>query len=224
MRYIAREFYYALIMLFHRIKNRRLIVGFRAKATRDSVFEGHNKLSHHSFFSGYLGYASYIGAYSIVSGKIGKYCSIADNVIFLTYTHPTTQFVSTHPAFYSLKRQSGFSYATEQLFDEEPKIAGTNESIIVGNDVYIGYGATIIGPVTIGDGAVIAANAVVTSDVEPYSIVGGVPARKIRSRFSEEEKAFLLSFAWWDRSGNWLREHVLEFQDINRFMDCNNVK
>jgi len=206
-------------MIVQKIRKSHLIIGFRAKATWNSQFEGYNKLGHHSFFSGHMGYASYIGAYSIVSGTIGRYCSIADNVIFLTYTHPTSKFVSTHPAFYSLKKQSGFTYATEQLFDEEPTLPNSDESIIVGNDVYIGYGATIIGPVIIGDGAVIAANAVVTSNVEPYSIVAGVPARKIKARFSDDEKNFLQKLAWWNKPRDWIKEHSSEFEDINIFMN-----
>ena len=70
--------------------------------------------------------------------------------------------------------------------------------IVVGNDVWIGYEAVIMAGVHIGDGAVIAARAVVTKDVPPYTIVGGTPAREIRKRFDEETIARLLELQWWD--------------------------
>lgn len=70
--------------------------------------------------------------------------------------------------------------------------------IVIGNDVWIGYNATILAGVTIGHGAIIAANATVTKDVEPYSIVGGNPAQLIRKRFSNETIEKLLAIAWWD--------------------------
>lgn len=171
-------------MIRQRISNRTLIMNFRAKATSNSRFEGCNKIDHHAWFSGEAGFATYIGANSVVEGKLGKFCSIAANVTFLTYTHPVKKYIATHPCFYSLKKQSGFTYAEKQIFDEKPVGVG-NYSIEVGNDVYIGYGATIIGPCKLGNGAVIASGAVVTCDVPDYAIVGGIPAKIIRYRFSE---------------------------------------
>ena len=76
--------------------------------------------------------------------------------------------------------------------------------IIIGNDVWIGYEAVIMSGVTIGDGAIIGARSVVTKDIPPYTIVGGVPARQIRRRFSEETIAALLELKWW----NWTREKI----------------
>ena len=216
MRYFLRELVYGMIMIIHRVRNKKLMVQFRAKASLMSQFEGYNKLSHHSFFSGELGFASYIGAYSVVKGKIGRYCSIAENVMFLTLTHPVHEFVSTHPCFYSMKRQSGFTYANDQLFDEQPLLENSNYSIEVGNDVYIGYGATIIGPCRIGDGAVIAAGAVVTRDVPPYAIVGGVPAKMIRYRFSEDQIKYLMVLKWWDKPTEWIQRHASDFISVDK--------
>ena len=218
MKYIIREIAYQLIMIYHRIRSNHLRTGFRAKADKNSIFEGYNKLSHHSYFSGQMGYASYIGANSVVLGKIGRFCSIAENVHFLTLTHPTQDFVSTHPCFYSLKEQSGFTFVQKQLFNEEPKLADDKFSIIVGNDVYIGFGAIIIGPCRIGDGAIIAAGAVVTKDVKPYEIVGGVPASKIRLRFSEDKIASLLQLKWWDRDLAWLKNHASKFDSVDKLI------
>lgn len=218
MRYILREFAYAIIMIMHKIKNPHLIIGFRAKAERHAKFEGYNKLSHHSYFAGEIGYASYIGANSVVIGRVGRYCSIAENVHFLTFTHPTRGFVSTHPCFYSLKNQSGFSFAQKQLFQEEPHLDGDKYSIVIGNDVYIGFGVTIVGPCRIGDGAVIAAGAVVTKDVEPYAIVGGVPAKTIKYRAEREEIEKLLDIKWWDKDIDWIKRHSSEFESMDEFL------
>ena len=221
MRYILREIYYWIVGCFFVLKGKHLKLQFRAKIAPGSVTEGYNKLSHHSYFSGELGYASYIGEYSVVVGKIGRFCSIAGNVRFLTHTHPVTTFVSSHPAFYSLKAQSGFSFVAEQKFTETPLFDGKH-SIIVGNDVYIGNGATIIGPVSIGDGAVIAANATVTKDVPPYTIVGGVPAHIIRKRFNDDEIEYLKKIEWWNKDLNWIKEHADKFIDISEFMKIGN--
>lgn len=218
MRYIFREIIYGIIGVLYRMKNRHLKVQFRAKIAPRSKFEGFNKLSHHSYFSGELGYGSYVGEYSVVSGKIGRYCSIAGNVRFLTLTHPVTDFVSSHPCFYSTKKQSGFSYVSKQKFNESPLLHDSRYSVVVGNDVYIGNGATIIGPVSIGDGAVIAANATVTCDVAPYTIVAGVPARVIKKRFSDSEIDFLQDLKWWNKDTEWILYRIDKFSNIKEFV------
>ena len=78
--------------------------------------------------------------------------------------------------------------------------------IVIGNDVWIGYEAVILAGVTIGDGAIIGCRAVVTKDVPPYTIVGGVPAKPIKKRFSEEAISYLLEIQWW----NWSKEKILQ--------------
>ncbi|MBS5843758.1 MAG: CatB-related O-acetyltransferase [Clostridiales bacterium] len=219
MKRIMREIAYSLIMARHKMKNRDLIVQYRAKATKDTEFEGRNKLSHDSFFSGRLGYASYIGANSVVIGNIGRYCSISEKVQFLTLTHPVQDFVSTHPCFYSLKKQNGFTFVDKQLFDEEPHLPNSKYSIEVGNDVYIGYGVTVIGPCRIGDGSIIASGAVVTKDVEPYTVVGGVPARELRKRFTDEQIKCLQRIKWWEKDFNWLTNNARYFNSIDSFLE-----
>lgn len=216
MKYIIREIMYSLILMFYKIKYRHLIVGFRAKIAYGSQFEGYNKISHHAYFSGKMGYSTYIGEYSNVIGKIGRYCSIGGNVVFLCSTHPVEKYVSTAPCFYSTLKQNGFSYINKQKFNEFPKYKNSEFPIIVGNDVYIGYGARIIAPLRIGDGAVIAANSVVTHDVEPFTIVGGSPAKVIKKRFADEDIAFLNKINWWDKDPEWLRKHADLFEDIDK--------
>ncbi len=216
MNYLVRSCAYSLIMISHKIKHKDVIFEYGSKAPLGTVFEGRNKLAHHSFFSGELGFASYVGANSVVTGKIGRFCSIAEGVTFLTKTHPIQDYVSTHPAFYSLKKQSGFTYVDKQAFDEDPTLEDSKYSIEVGNDVYIGYGVTVIGPCRIGNSAVIAAGAVVTGDIPAYTIVGGVPAKIIRKRFSDEEINFLTELEWWNKPKEWLKEHAKGFCSVDQ--------
>ena len=84
----------------------------------------------------------------------------------------------------------------------------------IGNDCWIGEGAFLVGGIHIGDGAVVLARAVVTHDVEPYAIVGGVPARVIGYRYDKETIKFLLHRKWWDESEDWLRENWKLLTDI----------
>ncbi len=91
----------------------------------------------------------------------------------------------------------------------------------IGHDVWIGHGAVVMPGVTVGTGAIIGAGAVVTKDVEPYTIVAGVPARVIRRRVSEATEAKLMAIAWWDWSHDTLRERLAEFRalDADAFAD-----
>jgi len=84
--------------------------------------------------------------------------------------------------------------------------------IVIGNDVWIGYEAVVMAGVTIGDGAIIGARAVVTKDVPPYTIVGGVPARKIRRRFSDNVIARLLELKWWDWPAEQIQRNIKNIQ------------
>ena len=124
--------------------------------------------------------------------KIGKFCSIACGAKFL--------FTSGNHAMQSLS-----TYTFPIFFEEwglDPKdirSAWDNKGdIVIGNDVWIGYEAVILSGVKIGDGAIIGARAVVTKDVEPYTIVGGVPAKPIRKRFDDETIKALEALRWWD--------------------------
>jgi len=131
---------------------------------------------------------------------IGKFCSIACGAKFL--------FNSANHALGSLS-----TYPFPIFFEEWglpvediPAAWDNRGDIVVGSDVWIGYEAVILSGVTIGDGAVIGTRAVVTRDVPPYTIVGGVPARPIRKRFDEETIARLLELRWWD----WPEERIAQ--------------
>jgi acetyltransferase-like isoleucine patch superfamily enzyme len=131
--------------------------------------------------------------------RIGSFCSIADKVeIFLGGNHKTDWF-TTYP--FGHINQTTFSFSNS----EHP---GTNGDVIIGNDVWIGYGASIMSGVKIGHGAVIAAKAHVTKDVEPYTIVGGNPAREIRKRFSPEIISILLQLKWWDWEDSKIQKYL----------------
>lgn len=150
---------------------------------------------------------------------IGKFCSIANNVRIVAGNHPIKKFVSTHPAFYSKMMEERFGYVHEQLYNEFKFVDIKRKKFVdIGNDVWIGAGVTIMEGIRIGDGVVIAANAVVTKDVKPYEIVGGIPAKHIKNRFTEDEVLFLKEFKWWNRDVKWIKENALAFSDIERFM------
>ncbi len=105
--------------------------------------------------------------------------------------HPL-DWLSTHPAFYSTRSQAGLSFVDENLYDE------LSARTVVGSDVWIGARSLIMGGVEVGDGAIVAAGAVVTRSVPPYAVVRGVPATVARFRFTPEVIEELLDFRWWD--------------------------
>ena len=122
---------------------------------------------------------------------IGKFCSLACGAKFL--------FNSANHALSSLSTYTFPIFYDEWEQDVDPTRAWDNKGdIIIGNDVWIGYEAAIMAGVTIGDGAIIGARALVTKDVPPYAIVGGVPAKLIRMRFADTVIADLLALKWWD--------------------------
>ncbi len=122
--------------------------------------------------------------------KIGKFCSIASGVSVILGNH-RTDIVTTYP-FSSLR--SRWPGIRRNFIDDH----STKGNVTIGNDVWIGRSATILSGVTIGDGAVIATNSLVNKDVEPYSIVGGAPAKHIKFRHSPEIISELLRIKWWD--------------------------
>lgn len=187
---------------------------------RVSRFEGYNRIGENSSFHGKMGYCSYIGKNCHLHATVGKYCCISDRVRTVSGTHPSHTFVSVHPAFYSTKKQCGCTYVNDDCFDEilRDPVAGRT-TVYIGNDVWIGCDVTLIGGIQIGDGAIIAAGAVVTHNVEPYTVVGGVPAKPIRKRFAQEQIQYLQKFRWWDREIPWLEKHHGDFQNIESFIE-----
>lgn len=190
---------------------------------KKSIFEGANKVYYGGRFSGEIGYGSYIGMNTVLTAaKIGRFCSIAPNVSNLYGTHPTGKpFATTSPMFYSLMKQNGETFAKKQYFEEFLYVDSEKKhSLIIGNDVWVGEGALFVGAITVGDGCIISSRAVVTKDVPPYAIVGGVPAKVIRYRYDEDTIKFLLTIKWWEKDVEWLRENAELMCDIEKLKEA----
>lgn len=146
--------------------------------------------------------------------KIGKFCCLASNCKFIMSgaQHHLNSF-TTYPLFWNLLSNP----EVKSYFDIIPNKKYYHKEYgdtIIGNDVWIGYDALIMPGITIGDGAVIGTRAVVTKDVEPYTIVAGNPAKIIRKRFDDKTIAKLLEIEWW----NWEIEKIME--NYNAIMNC----
>lgn len=144
---------------------------------------------------------------------IGKFCMIASDVKFIMNgANHLTNAITSYPF-------AIFGKDWENAMDG--KSYPNKGDINIGNDVWIGYNATIMSGVTIGDGAIIATNSTVVRDVEPYSIVGGNPAIEIKKRFSEDKIAKLLKLKWWDWEIEKITKHVqnLTGNDIDMIIE-----
>jgi acetyltransferase-like isoleucine patch superfamily enzyme len=152
-------------------------------------FTGQNAVPDGCNFSGKIkiGYATTLGVNNFIHGNIsiGKYCQFGADVAIHTTNHPI-HYLS--------------SYINKNLFSGELKKLKENKETFIGNDVWIGHNALIIGGVTIGNGAIIAAGTVVTKNVEPYSIVAGVPSKVLKKRFTNEVIQEIEKLEWWHKT------------------------
>ncbi|MCC0031435.1 MAG: CatB-related O-acetyltransferase [Brucellaceae bacterium] len=163
-------------------------------------FEEKNVLYHYDFYGDRL--------------RIGKFVAIAHGATFIMNgaNHLMTGF-STYPF-------DIFGQGWEKDFDQTAYVAASRGDTVVGNDVWIGREARIMPGVTIGDGAVIGAHSVVASDIPPYAIAVGNPARVVRRRFDDETVAALLDIAWW----NWPAERIARNLGAIRGADLDMLK
>ena len=138
---------------------------------------------------------------------IGKFCMIASDVTFIMNgANHLTNSITSYP----------FAIFGHDWSDAmEGKSYPTKGDTVIGNDVWIGYNSTIMPGVKIGDGAIIATNSTVTKDVEPYTVVGGNPAKEIRKRFTENEINKLLKIRWWNWSIEKITKNVKKLTDNN---------
>lgn len=152
---------------------------------------------------------SKVGSYSYISRRsnlmmvtLGRYCSIGPDCLINAGNHPLN-LLGTSPVFYAMTNKIGLCIDKREYVDFK--------EVQIGSDVWIGTRAIVMGGVTIGHGAVIAAGAVVTKDVPPYAVVGGVPAKIIKMRFTDVTIAMLLDSEWWEFSHQELkRKKILE--------------
>lgn len=162
-------------------------VATAVKGMRNVRMEGEVKIPEFCNFGGdiKIGRRSTLGIHNFIHGnvEIGKYCQIGAYVGIHTNNHPITHLTT---------------YINSSLFNGELGKLKSSGRILIGNDVWIGHNAILIGTINVGHGAIIAAGSVVTSDVPPYAIVAGVPAKLIRYRFQQSMIDDLLELKWWD--------------------------
>jgi len=170
------------------IRKNVLYSGF-SRGIQNVKLQGKNAIPDRCNFSGTIeiGYATTLGYNNFLHGDItiGKYCQLGADVAIHTTNHPST--------YLSI-------YINNNLFQGELRKLKEIKITKIGNDVWIGHNAIIVGNVTIGNGAIIAAGAVVAKNVEPYTIVAGVPAKKIKMRFSKNIIKEIEELKWWDKS------------------------
>ena len=187
------------IYLKHVITNPNITVGdftmYNDFVNDPTLFEKNNVLYHYPINDDKL--------------QIGKFCSIACGAKFLfNSANHTLSSLSTYP----------FPLFFEEWGLEKKDVTNAWDNkgdIVIGNDVWIGYEAVVLAGVTIGDGAIIGTRAVVTKDVPPYTIVGGVPAKPIKKRFSEETISALLEIQWWNWSEKRIAKNIGAIQSGN---------
>lgn len=168
------------------VKDTVKLSGF-SRGLQNVTFEGKNAVPDRCNFSGkiHIGYATTLGCNNLLGGNItiGKYCQLGVDVAIHATNHPIHHLTT---------------YINSNLFDGELKQFKEENTISIGHDVWVGHNVIIVGNVTIGNGAILAAGSVVTKDVEPYTIVAGVPARPIKKRFTEKIISEIEELQWWD--------------------------
>jgi acetyltransferase-like isoleucine patch superfamily enzyme len=168
------------------VREKVKLSGF-SRGLQNVTFEGKNAVPDRCNFSGtiHIGYATTLGYNNLLGGNItiGKYCQLGVDVAIHATNHPI-HYLTT--------------YINSNLFNGELKQFKEENTITIGHDVWMGHNVIIVGNVTIGNGAILAAGSVVTKDVEPYAIVAGVPAKTLKKRFSDEIIAEIEALQWWN--------------------------
>ena len=160
-----------------------------------------------------IGDYTYCAGYNqIYYAQIGKFCSIASFVRINPGNHPTYTRVAQHHFTYR-SRMFGFGGDDADFFAWRER-----DKVLIGNDVWIGHNAIVMPGVSVGNGAVIGAGAVVTKDVEPYSIVAGVPAKMIKMRFAAELIEGIEKCRWWDWDYDTIRVRLADFRSMDDFI------
>lgn len=185
-KFIKKTLYYFLNTIE---KNEKVTLSGFSRGIQNVIFEGKNAVPDGCNFSGKIkiGYATTLGYRNLLGGSItiGKYCQLGVDVALHATNHPISYMTT---------------YINRNLFQGDLRQLKQENRIEVGNDVWIGHSVVVVGNVSIGNGAIIAAGSVVTKDVVPYSIVAGVPAKEIRKRFSDTIIQEIEALEWWNKS------------------------
>ena len=169
--------------------------------------------AHSVFCDVVVGDYSYFAGYNqVFYADIGKFCSVASYARINTTNHPTYDRIAQHHFTYRSKR-FGFGDNDEEFFTRRK-----DRIVTIGNDVWIGHNAIIMPGVSVGNGAVIGAGAIVIKDVEPYSIVVGVPSKMINKRFSDDLITRVELLKWWDWDHLTLKDRLLDFRNMEEFI------
>jgi acetyltransferase-like isoleucine patch superfamily enzyme len=206
--------------VFYKIKailRKNCRIALTVTLSKETVLEGYNKIYKGAKIeSSTIGLGSYVGVDSFLPcSKIGRFTAIGPRVRMVRGRHPTSNFASIHPSFYSTRGQTGFTFVKKDKFQE---FSGGDFAVNIGNDVWIGSDVLILEGVMIGDGAVIGSGAVVSKDIKPYSINVGNPIKQIGSRFSEEQVLGLLKLKWWEKDIEWLKKNAEKFENVENLL------
>jgi virginiamycin A acetyltransferase len=184
--FIRKMLYYFLNIT---VESDKVILSGFSRGLQNVVFEGKNAVPDRCNFSGNvkIGYATTLGYNNLLVGKItiGKYCQLGADVALHATNHPISSMTT---------------YINKNLFNGELKGLKEENEIVIGNDVWIGHGVIIVGNINIGNGAILAAGSVITKDIPAYTIVGGVPAKIIKKRFSNQIIQEIETLKWWNLS------------------------
>jgi len=187
--------------IFFKFKFKKSVISFDSSVSMNSVIFPYVKILEYSNIgSCTIQKYSYIGKNCDFSfTNVGSFCSIGAGVICGAADHPIS-YVSTYPGFYKSKSSGSFSFDSDIEFTDQKDTS-------IGHDVWIGVNVIILGGVNIGTGSVIAAGSVVTKDVLPYSIVGGIPAKVIKFRFESGLIEILLNSKWWEKDIDLIKKY-----------------
>lgn len=188
----------------YQLKSHKLKIGYATEISKCTFGKNVALGDYVNIKSSEIGDYSYCSYNSLIrNATIGKFCSIGHHVQIGPGKHPFNSFLSSHPLFFSNRGQVGFSILNESKYVEFEKVE-------IGNDVWIGAGAIILDGIKIGDGAVVAAGAVVTKNVEPFSLVAGVPAVHKKFKFDQDKIDSILSDPWWNKSIQWISKNLID--------------
>ncbi|WGF92211.1 CatB-related O-acetyltransferase [Aequorivita marisscotiae] len=198
--------YFSPSTLRMRVLNRKISV--LSILDKDSVIHKTSLINRYTILrKTKIGRYTYVGSNCTFNNvEIGSFCSISRNINIGYSSHPIN-FISTSPIFFSPRNGTGSKWVNQRFYDDAPK------KTFIGHDVWIGANSSVMSGITIGNGAIVGAHSVVTKDIEPYSIVGGVPAKLIRKRFPDKVINSLQSIKWWEMKEVILKNNIFLFTE-----------